>query len=92
MRIIGRTYSESRSVYPKDTQMPRDGPTTLTQDLTHRETAHQRWADDGGSTPEPTTTPAAASGPLVRLVYCRPAGAVPFALSSAPPCTTILTS
>ena len=67
--------------------MARDGPTTLTQELARRETDNQRWADDGGRSPD--TQPAPPSALPVRLVYLRPAGAAPFALSAAPPCTSI---
>jgi hypothetical protein len=68
--------------------MTRGGPTTLTQDLAQRETDHQRWADDGGRAPD-TQHAAPVPAMPVRQVYRRSAGSEPFALSSAPPCTSI---
>jgi hypothetical protein len=57
--------------------MTRDRPKPLRQDLTQGETDHQRWADDGGRTPEPQPDPPLPLSPValpVRLVYRRSAG------------------
>ena len=54
--------------------MARDGPKPLTQDLAQRETDHQRWADDGGRSPDAQPAAPKTAPPLsmpVRLVYHR---------------------
>ena len=54
--------------------MARDGTKALTQDLAPRETDHQRWADDGGRSPDAQPdTPKTAPPVLlpIRLVYHR---------------------
>ena len=56
--------------------MARDGMKALTQDLAQREADHQRWADDGGRSPDaqPDAQPDAPKADLpvtmpVRLAY-----------------------
>jgi hypothetical protein len=61
--------------------MSRDRPATPAEDLAQREDDYQRWADGGGSTPDPRPdrpTPPITAMP-VRPVYRREAGGLPFA-------------
>jgi hypothetical protein len=54
--------------------MARDGRKALTQDLAQRETDHQRWADDGGRSPDAQPNTPKTDLPVtmpVRLVYHR---------------------
>ena len=63
--------------------MARDGPKPLTQDLTQREADHQRWADDGGRSPDAQPVTPKTDLPFtmpVRLVYHRKTRRFPRAL------------
>ena len=54
--------------------MARNGTKALTQDLVERESAHQRWADDGGHSPDSQPDVPKTDLPIVmpvRLVYHR---------------------
>jgi hypothetical protein len=67
--------------------MARDGTKALTQDLAQREVAHQRWADDGGRSPDTQPDIPKTDTPVmmpVRLVYHRRDRRFPRALLFAP--------
>ena len=54
--------------------MARDGTKAMTQDIAQREADHQRWADDGGRSPDAQPDTPKTDRPVtmpVRLVYHR---------------------